>query len=103
VLARVRALCLGYPGASETRSWGHPNFRAGGKTFVTYEIHDEHPSIAFRLEPDQVRELVVLKGYFPTPYGKGLWVSLRADGRLNWRRITQLIRDSHSLVTRRIP
>lgn len=33
VFARARALCLAFPETAETVSWGHPNFRAGKKTF----------------------------------------------------------------------
>jgi hypothetical protein len=32
---RVRKICMTYPEAAEKNSWGHPNFRAGKKTFVT--------------------------------------------------------------------
>jgi predicted DNA-binding protein (MmcQ/YjbR family) len=97
-LARVRAICLGYPGTTETSAWGHPNFRAGKKTFVTFESFGGRPSIAFRLEPDQVRDLCAMRGFFPTPYGRGLWVSLRADGRLSWRLVQRLIDDSYRQV-----
>jgi len=98
VLARVRAICLGYPQATETSAWGHPNFRAGKKTFVTFERIGGRPAIAFRLEPDQVRDLLKMRGFFPTPYGRGLWVSVQADRRLNWRLVRRLIDDSYRLV-----
>jgi predicted DNA-binding protein (MmcQ/YjbR family) len=97
-LARVRAICLGYPQTTETSAWGHPNFRAGKKTFVTFESIGGRPSIAFRLEPDQVRELCGMRAFFPTPYGRGMWVSMRADGRLNWRLVQRLIDDSYRQV-----
>jgi predicted DNA-binding protein (MmcQ/YjbR family) len=98
VTPRVRAICLSYPETSETGSWGHPNFRAGKKTFVTLETHDGRPCIAFRLEADQVHELCQEKGFFQTPYGKGLWVSLYVDGRPSWQRIKSLIEQSYRLV-----
>jgi predicted DNA-binding protein (MmcQ/YjbR family) len=97
-LARVRALCLAFPQTTETSSWGHPNFRAGKKTFVTFESIGGQPAIAFRLEPDQVRDLCAMRGFFPTPYGRGQWASLRADGRLNWRLVQRLIDDSYRLA-----
>jgi predicted DNA-binding protein (MmcQ/YjbR family) len=98
VESRVRAICLSYPETTETNSWGHPNFRAGKKTFITLEQKDSRPCIAFRLLQDQVQELCKEKGFFPTPYGKGLWVSLYADGRLNWRSIQNRIDQSYRLV-----
>jgi predicted DNA-binding protein (MmcQ/YjbR family) len=95
VLARLRATCLAFPETSETGSWGHPNFRAGKLTFVTYEIVDSKPSIAFRLEPDEVSEFLVMKGFFPTPYGRGAWVSLDATRRVSWRLVEALIEKSY--------
>ena len=35
--SRVRKLCLSLPGTSGASSWGHPNFRAAKRTFVTFE------------------------------------------------------------------
>jgi predicted DNA-binding protein (MmcQ/YjbR family) len=97
-LTRVRELCLALPETSETGSWGHPNFRAGTKTFVTYEWIRHRPSIAFRLAPDNVNEFLSVKGFFPTPYGRSQWVSLYADGRLNWKMISRLIDKSYRRV-----
>jgi predicted DNA-binding protein (MmcQ/YjbR family) len=36
--------------------------------------------------------------FFTTPYGRGQWVSLRADGRLSWRLIERLLDRSYRLV-----
>jgi hypothetical protein len=49
VLQRLRELCLSLPETSEVGSWGHPNSRAGERTFATFERIDGRPSIAFRL------------------------------------------------------
>jgi hypothetical protein len=37
VLNRLREMCLSFPETKEVSSWGHPNFRAGKKTFATFE------------------------------------------------------------------
>jgi hypothetical protein len=50
VLQKLRTLCLSLPETSERASWGHPNFLAGKKTFVTFERIRGRPSIGFRLE-----------------------------------------------------
>jgi hypothetical protein len=47
VLQRLRDLCLSLPETSETDSRGHPNFRAGKRTFVTFEWIKVRFSIAF--------------------------------------------------------
>ena len=85
LLQRVRELCLSFPETSERSSWGHPNFRAGKKTFVTLERVQGRPSIAFRLDGDEVMRLAGRKNFFVTPYGRGLWVSVWADVPADWR------------------
>ena len=98
VLARLREICLSFPETSEAPSWGHPNFRAGKKVFAAYERIAGRPSIAFRLDPTDVDLLLRRKQFFTTPYGRGQWVSLRADGRLSWRLIEHLLDRSYRVV-----
>ncbi|HEY1303081.1 MAG TPA: MmcQ/YjbR family DNA-binding protein [Vicinamibacterales bacterium] len=97
-LRRLRALCLALPETRETASWGHPNFKAGTRTFVAFERVKGQPSIAFRLEPADVARLLRRKEFFTTPYGRGLWVSLRADGPLDWQTVTDLVDRSYRVV-----
>jgi len=95
VLQRLRDLCLSLPETSEVGSWGHPNFRAGKRTFAAFERIDGRPSIAFRLNTTDVGLLLRRKQFFVTPYGRGQWVSVWADAPLNWRFVahsTQLSR-----------
>jgi predicted DNA-binding protein (MmcQ/YjbR family) len=98
VLLRVRKLCLSLPETSETGSWGHPNFRAGKRTFVTYEWLRGTPTIAFRLSPAEVRQRLHIRGFLPTPYGRGQWVSMEAHGRVDWRLVHELILKSYRQV-----
>jgi predicted DNA-binding protein (MmcQ/YjbR family) len=100
-LERLRALCASFPATSETASWGHPNFRALKRTFATYEIVSGRPSIAFRLNPTDIDLLSGRKEFFVTPYGRGQWVSLWADGRVSWRLVERLLRRSYRLVMER--
>ena|SRR5690349_13868991 len=96
--AKVRDLCLSLPDTTETASWGHPNFRTKKRAFVTLETHQGRPSIAIRLVGDQVQDLCADGVFFSTPYGKGLWASIYADKRLNWRVIKSLISQSYKLA-----
>jgi predicted DNA-binding protein (MmcQ/YjbR family) len=98
VLQRLRDLCLSLPETSETDSWGHPNFRAGKRTFVAFEWIKERPSIAFRLGAADVDLLARRSGFFVTPYGRGQWVSVWADQRLDWRLVNDLVLRSYRLV-----
>jgi len=103
VLRRWRALCLALPATSEVASWGHPNFKAGTRTFVAFEWIRGRPSMAFRLDPVDVDLLLHRSRFFATPYGRGQWVSLWADGRVNWRLVARLLRRSHRLAVPRRP
>jgi predicted DNA-binding protein (MmcQ/YjbR family) len=98
VLRRVRAFCLGLPETSEAGSWGHPNFRAGKKTFAAFEWVTKRPSLAFRLNGVDVDLLLQRRNFFATPYGRRQWVSLWADRRVNWRLVERLLLRSYRLV-----
>ena len=98
VLPNLRALCLSLPETRESSSWGHPNFRAGKRTFVAFERVDGHPSIAFRLDRAGVGRLLRRRAFFETPYGRGLWVSVWVDGSLDWRIVDDLVRRSYRTV-----
>jgi predicted DNA-binding protein (MmcQ/YjbR family) len=98
VLQRIRRRCLALPETSEVASWGHPNFRAGKRTFVTFEWVKGRPSIAFRLNPVDVDLLLRRKGFFVTPYGQGRWVSVWADASPNWRLVEHLLQQSYRTV-----
>jgi predicted DNA-binding protein (MmcQ/YjbR family) len=98
VFARLRRLCLALPETREAESWGHPNFRAGKKTFCTFEMLNERPSIAFRLSPSDANRLLRRRGFFATPYGRGSWVSMWVDNRVNWKLIAELVDKSYRCV-----
>jgi len=95
VLRRVRAFCLALPETSEAGSWGHPNFRAGKKTFAAFEWVTKRPSVAFRLNGVDVDLLLHRRGFFATPYGRRQWVSLWADRPVNWRLVERLLLRSY--------
>jgi predicted DNA-binding protein (MmcQ/YjbR family) len=97
-LARLRSLCLSLPETSETASWGHPNFKAGKKTFVAFERVKGRASIAFRLDPDEVERLLQRKQFFATPYGRGLWASVWVDGPVDWGAVQDLVERSYRVV-----
>ncbi len=98
ILQKLRGVCLAFPESSERSSWGHPNFRAGKKTFAAFERIQQRPTIAFRLDRDDVERLLRRKGFFSTPYGRGLWVSVWADTALDWRVVGDLLERSYRVV-----
>jgi predicted DNA-binding protein (MmcQ/YjbR family) len=94
-------MCLTYPATTETSAWGHPNFKAGKKTFVAFEPIKGRPSIAFRLQPAAVDRLLARKTFFATPYGRGQWVSLWADGGIDWKAVADLVDRSYRVVAQK--
>jgi predicted DNA-binding protein (MmcQ/YjbR family) len=101
VFARTRRLCLALPETLERSAWGHPTFRAGRKTFCTFESFHGRPSIAFRLPPGEVRKHLRRRQFFETPYGRGLWVSLWVDAAANHDTIATLVDRSYRTVALR--
>jgi predicted DNA-binding protein (MmcQ/YjbR family) len=95
---RLRSLALAFPETSETASWGHPNFRAGKRTFAAFEIWQGRPSIAFRVDAATAAGLLRKKNFFATPYGQARWVSVWIDGRVDWRLVAKLLDRSYRMV-----
>jgi predicted DNA-binding protein (MmcQ/YjbR family) len=99
-LERTRALCLSWPGTSETLSHGHPTFWAGKKTFAVYGLHS--PSIAFKAASSMHLELEGDPLIFPTPYlAHNGWLSLRLDGQTDWAQARRLLEHSYRQVATR--
>ena len=100
VFARARRMCLAFPETTETVSWGHPSFRAGRKTFCTFEMVGGRPSIAFRLPTEEVERM--LKRHtriIASPYGRGRWISVWVDGKVDWKLIESALDRSYRTVT----
>jgi predicted DNA-binding protein (MmcQ/YjbR family) len=98
ILQELRTLCLSLPETMERNSFGHPNFVAGKKTFVTFEQFNGRPSIAFRLDRDNIERLSGNPLFFATPYGRGQWLSLRVDATFDWTVVEELVNASYRLV-----
>ena len=98
IVEKLRRLCLAFPETSESSSWGHPNFRVGKRTFAAFEIVKGRSSIAFRLDAINAGLLLRRKNSFITPYGQGRWVSLWADGHVDWRLVERLLDRSYRTV-----
>jgi len=101
VLAKLREICLGLPEAHEVKTWGHPTFRSGTKTFAVLEWYNGHLCICFKATLPLQQLLVEDPRYFKTPYiGNQGWVSLIADRGPDWRDVKRLVVESHQLVSK---
>ena len=102
VFAHVRKECLALPETSEAMSWGHPNFRAGKRTFCAFELIGGRPSIAFKLPADDPA-LRPWGDAFATPYGRGAWTSIWIDGAVDRQAIAVLAERSYrGVATKRM-
>ena len=102
LLQRLRAFALSLPGTSEVPSWGHPNFRAGAKTFAVYELCRGRPCIAVKLPRPDGEALLGDERFFVTPYiGKHGWVSLWVDAPVPWPLVRDLALRSYREVATR--
>jgi predicted DNA-binding protein (MmcQ/YjbR family) len=104
-LARLRAICRALPGTSEKVSHGEPTFWVGGKMFASLDNHHHGaPHVAVWLAmPLGAQEALVYadpKRYFVPPYvGKRGWVGMRLDGRPSWKKVEQVVRESHASIS----
>ena len=100
---RVRAICLGFPGATERLSHGAPAFFAG-RQFVAlwFEGHhdDEFPHLWCAAPTGAQEELLATSDrYFRPPYvgGRG-WVGVRLDGEIDWVELAEVLEDAYRTV-----
>jgi predicted DNA-binding protein (MmcQ/YjbR family) len=99
LLARLRGTCLGLPEVRETTKWGHPTFEAGKKMFAVLDCYEGRACIAFRASPERRSALLEDERFFDAPYAaRHGWMCLYANGRLNWREVTNLLKDSYRQV-----
>jgi len=95
-LAWMRKVCGALAGTTEVVSWGHPNFRAGGRTFTVFEIYKGRPCIAIATDPEEQSLLIERFGLFRTPYlGSRGWVSAWVDQPAPFQLMGELIRRAY--------
>lgn len=99
ILAKLREICLALPKSSETVTFGHPTFQVGTKTFAVLETYKGELSICVKVGKNMQPVFLEDPRFYRTPYvGQHGWVSLRANTKLDWREIAQLVNGSHELV-----
>jgi predicted DNA-binding protein (MmcQ/YjbR family) len=100
ILKRLRRICLAFPGATETRTFGHPTFQIERKTFAVLETYKGEQGVCFKV--GNLLQDVFLKDlrFFRTPYiGKHGWVTLRVHAApINWAEVRELAKGSYQLV-----
>ena len=99
VLKKLRQICLALPETSEVKTWGHPTFRVGKRTFAVFEQYRGQWCICFKTEKQHKDLFLNDHRFFSTPYiGKHGWLSPRVEGAPDWTEVKELILESYRLV-----
>jgi predicted DNA-binding protein (MmcQ/YjbR family) len=105
LLARMRAVCLGWPEVYEVAPFGDPTFRAGTRTFATIDPHAGRPSVVVKADHDMQRVLVGqhAQAYVPHYTGRFGWVGFIIDEQTDWVALEALLLGAYrSVSTRRM-
>lgn len=102
LLATVRELALGFPGASEKVSHGRPAFFTN-KVFAYYGgsikvdgAYVQHPRSAL-VKPEPTERLALVEDprcYVPAYLGASGWIGLDLDGTTDWTEVSELMEGS---------
>jgi len=100
-LARLREICLEFPGATETVTFGNPTFQVHQKTFCVLEEYRGELSVCFKVGKQDQPLFLKDPRFFRTPYvGQHGWVSLRLNAApVNWPEVASLSRTSYQSVS----
>ena len=97
-LARLRAECAGWPGVTETTSWGNPTFKADGKSFAVLDRYRDEYCIWLRCDPARRESLLADGAFAPAPYDRNKTAICRRLDGLDWDSFGPLLRDSYESV-----
>lgn len=102
-LAKLRAICLALPYATEKIAWGDPTWRIKDKIFAMQKGNYEggRPSVWIKA-PDGAQSALVKDDpevFFVPPYvGSKGWLGVWLDGRIDWKELAGFIATSHRLI-----
>lgn len=78
--------------------FGHPVFNIRKKCFAAFESSGGRPAIAVRIDPLDAGVFAGDARFFATPYGRGKWISVWAEGKVDWKLVAQLVEASYRMV-----
>lgn len=100
ILKGLRPICLALEGTEETVMFGHPTWRARGKTYCVLETYQGHTSICIKVGKSIQPVFLEDPRFYRTPYiGQHGWVSLKVDDEPDWEEVKELVGGSHQLAT----
>jgi predicted DNA-binding protein (MmcQ/YjbR family) len=105
-LTRIRRICLALPEAQEVEAWGEPTFRVRNKLFAMFASaanHHGNGTNAVWLKAAPGNQALMVKAdndrFFVPPYvGPSGWIGVKLDADIDWKELTELVRDSYCLT-----
>ena len=99
--ARLRAICLALPRATEKETWGDPTFRVRDRIFAMRKRGDGRLSVWLKAAEgtQEVLCCAVPARFFRPPYvGPKGWIGVRLDHGADWPEVERLVRQSYRLI-----
>lgn len=111
-LEQVRAICLGFPEATEKKAWGHPTFRVRDKIFASVGYYGSGPGIGAGIGVEVMtmkaaegeQEVLLAQGhpfFYPKYVGPKGWIGVVLDDGADFEEIAELVEDSYRLIAPR--
>lgn len=104
--ARLRAICLDLPGATERQAWGDPTWRVGDRIFAMEKRGDGRISVWCKAPPGSQAVLIGADPdlFFRPPYvGAKGWIGMRLDRKPDWTEVAKIVRRSYALIAPKKP
>jgi len=102
IAAKVRKICATLDDVTEAETLGHPTFRVSGKNFCVVEVNRGITAISVKVGLPVQAAVLKDERFYKTPHsGAHGWVSLRTNGRLDWREVEDLVKGSYRLMARK--
>jgi predicted DNA-binding protein (MmcQ/YjbR family) len=101
LLARLRAVCLALPEASEKETWGDSTFRVRDKIFAMGRGGTEINAVCCKARPG-VQEMLVAadaeRFFVPAYVGHNGWIGVHLDAGTDWEELEDLITESYRMT-----
>jgi predicted DNA-binding protein (MmcQ/YjbR family) len=100
-IARLRAICLALPEASEKEAWGDPTFRVRDRIFAMEKRGDGRVSLWCKAPEGSQQVLVGAdpeRFYVPPYVGHKGWIGMRLDRKPDWNEVAVVVRRSYRLI-----
>jgi hypothetical protein len=102
-LARLRAICLALPEATERETWGEATFRVREKIFAMAGTAADDGAVRMTCKaPPGVQGMLVgsdpQRFYRPAYVGSKGWVGVRLEDGVDWDEVAELVLDSYRMT-----